>query len=257
MRRLSLYFFAATLALRLIPLGLAQQSAITTVPNLIRYGGTLKDAQGAPLASSTVGVTFAIYSQQEGGAAVWMETQNVTTDVSGNYIVLLGATTATGLPGDLFSQQEQRWLGVEVQGAPEQPRVLMVSVPYAFKAHEADTLGGRSVSDFVLAAGASSTSGGATASQATPAAGISSGTSGSVGNNTATNDGPTNFSGSTTDQIVAVTQNGRRRTHWHCDFRHWFHLWFAGNFQQHLGHGCARSRQRHQRHHDRDQRPRR
>ena len=208
MRRLSFYFVAAALALQLIPFGLAQQASVTAVPNLIRYGGALKDAQGAALASSTVGVTFAIYGQQEGGAAVWMETQNVTTDAAGNFSVLLGATTATGLPGDLFSQQEQRWLGVQVQGEPEQARVMMVSVPYALKAHEADTLGGRSVSDFVLAAGAGSTSGGGSTSQSTPAAGASSGSTGSVGNNTATMDGPTNFTGSTTDQIVGVTQSG-------------------------------------------------
>ena len=145
--------------------GFAQQASITTVPNLIRYGGIVKDAQGAPLSSSTVGVTFAIYRQQDGGAPIWMETQNVTTDAAGNYSVLLGSTTATGLPGDLFSQQEQRWLGVQVQGQAEQPRVMMVSVPYAFKAHEAETLGGKSVSDFVLANGANSAANGGSASQ--------------------------------------------------------------------------------------------
>jgi hypothetical protein len=128
----------------------AQQTQTTAVPNLIRYGGTLKDAQGtASLASTTVGVTFAIYKQQDGGAPVWMETQNVTTDASGNYTVLLGSTTATGLPGDLFSQQEQRWLGVQVQGQVEQARVLLVSVPYAFNAHDAETLGGLPASAFV------------------------------------------------------------------------------------------------------------
>ena len=114
-------------------------------------GGVLKDAQGANLSPATLGVTFAIYKQQDGGAPVWMETQNVTPDAGGNYSVLLGSTTATGLPSDLFSQQEQRWLGVQVQGQAEQPRVLLVSVPYAFKAHEAETLAGRSVSEFVLA----------------------------------------------------------------------------------------------------------
>jgi hypothetical protein len=207
MRRLSLYFFAATLALQLIPLGLAQQASVTTVPNLIRYGGTLKDAQGAPLSSSTVGITFAIYKQQDGGAPIWMETQNMTTDAGGNYSALLGSTTATGLPNDLFSQQEQRWLGVQVEGQAEQPRVLMVSVPYAFKAHEAETLGGKSPSDFVLANNATSA--------------VNSGSGGpavsSTGNNPpggngarqgAASDGPTNFSGSTTDQIVGVTQSG-------------------------------------------------
>ena len=51
-----------------------------------------------------------------------METQNVTPDASGHYSVVLGSTTATGLPSDLFSQEEQRWLGVQVQGQAEQPR---------------------------------------------------------------------------------------------------------------------------------------
>lgn len=136
-------------ALTLVSAGLAQQSSVAAVPNLIRYGGFLKDAQGATLSSSTVGVTFAIYKQQDGDAPIWMETQSVTTDASGNYTALLGSTTATGLPGDLFSQQEQRWLGVQAQGQAEQPRVLLVSVPYAFKAHDAETLGGMPASAFV------------------------------------------------------------------------------------------------------------
>ncbi len=80
-----------------------------------------------------------------------METQNVTPDDNGQYSVILGSTTATGLPDDLFSQQEQRWLGVQVQGQAEQARVLLVSVPYAFKAHEAETLGGLPASAFVKA----------------------------------------------------------------------------------------------------------
>ena len=130
----------------------AQQAATTSVPNLIRYSGTLKDAQGAAsTAPAVVGVTFAIYKQQDGGASVWQETQNVSLDASGQYSVILGSTTATGLPDDLFSQQEQRWLGIQVQGQEEQARVLLVSVPYAFKAHEAETLGGLPASAFVQA----------------------------------------------------------------------------------------------------------
>ena len=201
----------ALFVLLLVAITSAQPAPTTSVPNLIRYGGTLKDAQGAPIASSTLGVTYAIYRQQDGGAPIWMETQNVTTDAAGNYSVLLGSTTATGLPGDLFSQQEQRWLGVQVQGQPEQPRVMMVSVPYAFKAHEADTLGGKSVSDFVLAATANSAANSGSTSQTAPGSvnnlGVSLSGSGNS-NNTATMDGPTNFSGSTTDQIVGVTQSG-------------------------------------------------
>jgi len=197
--RLALCLFAVV-----VPLSSpAQTPAITAVPNLIRYSGALRDAQGGPLASSTVGVSFAIYKQQEGGAPLWMETQNVTTDSSGNYSTLLGSTTVTGLPGDLFSEQEQRWLGIQVEGQPEQARVLMVSVPYAFKAHEADTLGGKSVSDFVLANGSNSAGGqGISGQSAAPGATQQSGVK------PLTSSGPTSFSGSTTDQIVGVTQSG-------------------------------------------------
>src|SRR5271157_1034190 len=136
-------------SLLLASIGSAQQASTTSVPNLIRYSGTLKEAETAATSSATVGVTFAIYKQQEGGAPIWMETQNVTPGRDGQYSVLLGSTTAAGLPDGLFSQQEERWLGVQLQGQAEQPRVLLVSVPYAFKAHEAETLGGLPASSFV------------------------------------------------------------------------------------------------------------
>ena len=156
MHRFSATFVLALSTLFFPSILSAQQASTTasttTVPNLIRYSGILKDTQGtASATSTTVGVTFAIYKQQDGGAPIWQETQNVTPDANGQYSVLLGTTTATGLPDDLFSQQEQRWLGIQLQGQAEQPRVLMVSVPYAFKAHEADTLGGLPASAFVKA----------------------------------------------------------------------------------------------------------
>src|SRR5271166_1662494 len=157
MRRFNTSIALALSTLLFASISSAQQTstvAATTsasVPNLIRYSGTLKDAQGAVPSGTPLGVTFAIYKQQDGGAAVWQETQNVTPDASGQYSVILGSTTAAGLPGDLFSQQEQRWLGVQIQGEAEQARVLLVSVPYAFKAHEAETLGGLPPSAFAKA----------------------------------------------------------------------------------------------------------
>ena len=135
MRRITIALVLSTWFL--VSIASAQPTSSTSVPNLIRYSGSLKDTQTtASVLSTTVGVTFSIYKLQDGGAPVWMETQNVSTDAAGNYSVLLGSTTATGLPADLFSQQEQRWLGVQVQGEAEQPRVLLVSVPYAFKAQK-------------------------------------------------------------------------------------------------------------------------
>jgi trimeric autotransporter adhesin len=152
MRRVRITLAIALSILLLVSFNSAQQTSTTSVPNLIRYSGTLKDAHGAAISFATVGVTFTLYKQQDGGAAVWLETQNVTPDSNGQYSVVLGSTTAKGLPTDLFSQQEERWLGVQVQGQAEQARVLLVSVPYAFKAYEAETLGGLSASAFVKAA---------------------------------------------------------------------------------------------------------
>jgi len=79
MRRLANIFLTFCVLL-LVSISPAQQPVTTAVPNLIRYSGTLKDAQGTPIASSTLGLTFAIYNQQDAGAPVWMETQNVPTE---------------------------------------------------------------------------------------------------------------------------------------------------------------------------------
>ena len=53
---------------------------------------------------------------------------------------------------DLFNSGEARWLGVQVDRQAEQPRVLLVSAPYALKAADAETIGGLPPSAFVLAA---------------------------------------------------------------------------------------------------------
>src|SRR5579864_9559432 len=60
---------------------------------------------------------------------------------------------------EFFSSNEARWVGVRLQGQNEQPRVLLVSAPYALKAADAETLGGKPLSAFQLAAPQSSSSG--------------------------------------------------------------------------------------------------
>jgi len=110
----------------------AQQGASTQssapVPRLVNFTGRTTDFQGKPI-SGIAGVTFAIYKEQYEGAPLWLETQNVQADTKGNYTVQLGATKPAGLPLDLFSSGDARWLGVTVNGAQEQPRVLLLSVP--------------------------------------------------------------------------------------------------------------------------------
>ena len=77
----------------------------------------------------------------------------MTADAAGRFAALLGATTSAGVPVELFASGESRWLGVQanVPGEREQPRVLLVSVPYALKAADAETLGGLPAAAFVRA----------------------------------------------------------------------------------------------------------
>ncbi len=144
-------------------LALAQASgAVSTVPTLVNFSGTVTDVSGRPL-SGVHGVTFFLYKESEGGAPLWMETQNVQSDSRGHYSVMLGSTTTLGLPKDLFASGEARWLAVQIEGQAEQPRVLLLSVPYALKAADAETIGGLPASAFVLAAPSASSSSTATA----------------------------------------------------------------------------------------------
>jgi hypothetical protein len=123
------------------------------VPRLVKFNGLLKDSSGN-LIANTVGVTFAVYSEQSGGVPLWQETQNVQFS-QGRYTVFLGESTSAGIPAELFASGQPRWLGVKalLPGEEEQPRVLLASVPYALKAVDADTLGGLPASAFIQANG--------------------------------------------------------------------------------------------------------
>jgi hypothetical protein len=122
----------------------------TAVPRLVTFSGKALDPQHLPV-TGIAGVTFSIYKDQYEGAALWVETQNVQADKAGNFTAQLGATKAGGMPLDLFTSGEARWLGVRVNGGQEQPRILLLSVPYALKAADAETVGGLPASAFVLA----------------------------------------------------------------------------------------------------------
>jgi hypothetical protein len=165
--------------------------AAVQVPRLVRFTGTLSESaisatvgnaqSGAsavggignsvntgPSAGSAVGVTFALYSEETGGAPLWLETQNVQVDQTGHYTVLLGLTKADGLPIDLFMSGQAQWLGVQAAGEAEQPRIMLLSVPYALKAADAETFGGRPPSAYVAAPqsdGSANSSGGASVGQ--------------------------------------------------------------------------------------------
>lgn len=154
--RFALPFVTACLVLAACALGqeIVQDSttpaSTAAVPRLIRFRGAVRDEIGKP-PGTRLGIVFSLYKDQTGDAPVWQETQTVQLDSTGHYSVLLGATSEAGLPLEIFSAGEARWLGVRPDGHAEQPRTLLLSVAYALKAADSEMLGGKPLSAFVLA----------------------------------------------------------------------------------------------------------
>jgi Chaperone of endosialidase len=137
-------------------------SAVTpsaSVPRVVRLDGQFVPLNGLPPAA-VESVTLSIYASQTDETPLWSETQDVRVDAQGRYAVLLGGSTAEGIPASALSG-EARWLGIRFArpGEVEQPRVPMTSVPYALRASDADTLGGLPPSAFLKAPGATASSG--------------------------------------------------------------------------------------------------
>src|SRR5258708_5607320 len=199
-------------------IGLSQENQ-TAQPRLVKFAGVLTDSMGRPV-SGEVEVTFALYKQEADEEPLWKETQKLEVDKQGGYTVLIGATQPGGVPVELFKSDEARWLGVQIQGEPQRPRVLLVSVPYALKAVEAEKLGGKSVSDFVLSESLgeqvrqviqAQSQVAAQPTLAGTATGKQSTTNSTVNPQPSTSGPmlpPSKFSGTTSDQIVLVQQNG-------------------------------------------------
>jgi hypothetical protein len=203
----------------LTPPGVLSPETQAAAPRLVKFSGAL--AEPRTPSSGPVEMTLALYKDELGGEPLWTEIQNVEIDKTGRYTVLLGATKAEGLPVELFPSGEPRWLAVEIQGQPQQPRSLLVGVPYALKAVEAEKLGGKSASDFVLSESLGEqvrrVIEGQTGftSQATSTGTLQQGQTTKANSALSpqmTSAGPmfppSKFSGTTGDQIVLVQQNG-------------------------------------------------
>jgi len=126
------------------PLSPAQ---VGVVPPLVRYSGAAANRAG-----DSVEAVFRIYSAQQGGEPVWSETQRIAIGADGKYSILLGAGTDGGIPAQVFAAGDARWLGVSIERAPEQQRTPLVSVAYAMKAADADSVGGMAANDLVTQA---------------------------------------------------------------------------------------------------------
>jgi len=125
-------------------------SPAASVPALVPFSGIALSGEGRPL-SGQASVTFLIFREEQGGDPLWAETQLVALGPAGHYKVQLGASTASGLPLEQFASGDARWLEVQVAGQKPEPRIMLISVPYALKAADAATLGGLPASAFALA----------------------------------------------------------------------------------------------------------
>lgn len=129
-RHLAACLLGPLLFLLPLPSTMSAQAQTSAVPRMVNFSGVLKDGSHRAI-TELAGVTFLIYPEQGGRRAALVETQNVQPDATGRYTVQLGSTSAHGLPSEVFTSGEGRWLAVRIGHEAELPRVLLVAAPYA------------------------------------------------------------------------------------------------------------------------------
>jgi len=122
----------------------------------IRWQGTLPE-----FSDRTLEMQFALFRDQYGGSPLWTQIQQVSFGPDGRYSVVLGRPHE-GIPVALFPADDTRWVeviplsrglsseaaGFRAVSATMRPRTMVVSVPYALTAANAEMLGGRPASDY-------------------------------------------------------------------------------------------------------------
>ena len=117
-----------------LTMSVVMAAAVGNVPPYINYQGILTDGAGVPL-SGTYDLTFKIYNDSTGGAALWTELHTDVDVDDGLFNVILGKTTSFM---DRLGIDEDPWMAVQVDSDPEiDPRTEIISVPFAFEAMQA------------------------------------------------------------------------------------------------------------------------
>ncbi len=119
------------------------------VPEQINYQGKLTDDTGTEVADGTYTITFTLYDELN--AVAWTETQPAVSVVKGLFSTKLPLNPgASPFPAGLFD--EELFLGITVDSDAEMsPRQQLTTVPFSFKARDADTIAGQSPSAFAEA----------------------------------------------------------------------------------------------------------
>ncbi|HMB92160.1 MAG TPA: hypothetical protein VKP65_15010, partial [Rhodothermales bacterium] len=106
------------------------QDVLAQVPARISFQSLTLDEAGTPLDDGSYEVTFRLYSSEQGGQALWTETQNVAV-TEGMLSTLIGAEKALDLPFD-----QPYYLSVELDGQPETERVALSAAAYSLLARD-------------------------------------------------------------------------------------------------------------------------
>ncbi len=117
----------------LLALGMMASTG-NAIPQLINYQGYLTDDLGDPVTDGDYSLVFRIWDAETDGVQLWSEDHSAVTVMRGLFNVVLGSYSPLTLPFDV-----DYWLGVQVEGEPELPRVRLTSVGYSYRAGVADT----------------------------------------------------------------------------------------------------------------------
>ena len=116
------------------------------VPELVRYTVAVP-ADLREAAPRQFSVTARIYAGDLGGSPLWSERLEATPDANWRISLLLGSTNP--IPPSVFAFNSARGIRLPFDDGAETARAALISVPYALKARDADTLGGLPSSAFL------------------------------------------------------------------------------------------------------------
>lgn len=113
-----------------VALLVVMQSLYAVPPAKISYQGVLTDGSGTVVPNGNYNLTFALYTAESGGTALWTETQAATV-TNGIFNVVLGSAT----PFSNLAFDAPYYLGITVSdGAELTPRTLLTSAAYSLNA---------------------------------------------------------------------------------------------------------------------------
>lgn len=123
------------LSLCLLMLAGLTVSASAEIPNLVNYQGRLTDDQGVPVVDGTYSIIFFIYDSPSDGSILWVSDRVAIEVEDGLFDHQLGP-----LPDDIFSEGDNRYLAMRVEGENIEPRTQLIAVPYAYHSLRADSV---------------------------------------------------------------------------------------------------------------------